>query len=372
MACSYTTLMLPLKSKTMINPLHQIGKYRFSILFVSSLFFSTFLPAQTFPTDTIPTIFKEFQRDSILELIITTDTKQLIKKKFDENWQPVSLDFATVDQQQKTYDAKIRTRGNIRKKICYYPPLKLKFKKEWLNENGLDSNFNDLKLVIGCKKGSYYSKLVLKEYLTYQLYAALTDFSFQTQLVSVKMIDSKGEQEMVETIGFLIENQDEMANRFNGRCTKPKVMRSKSVDIKQWAFLSLFEYMIGNTDWAMPNSHNVRYIVTRTSNKVIPIAYDFDYSGLVDAPYAAHRESIDLKEITTRYFLGSCKIRDHFEQQIPLFLENKDTLFRMVNEFDMLPAKDRKGMIKYLNEFYDLITKPKSFKRYIIDKCIDH
>lgn len=356
----------------MMNPFHQINSYKLVLLFGFSSLIHSYLSAQPLLSDTIPSIFKEFQRDSILDLIITTDSKQLIKKKFEENWQPISLEFATTDNQPKIYNAKIRTRGNIRKKICYYPPLKLKFNKEWLTGKGLDSTFNDLKLVIGCKKGTYYTKLVLKEYLTYQLYAALTDYSFNTQLVSLKIIDSKEDRETIETIGFLIENQDEMASRFNGRCTKPKIMRSKSIDTKQWAFLCLFEYMIGNTDWAMPNSHNIRYIVTRTANKAIPIAYDFDYSGIVNALYATHRESIDLEEITTRYFLGSCKIEDQFEQHIPLFLNKKETLYRIINEFNFLTLKERRGITKYLDEFYRVLSQPKSFKRNILNKCIDH
>lgn len=353
-----------------MKPRSSIIKGKLLILIGCSFFFCHFLSAQSSALDTTATIFKEFQRDTVLELRLKTDTKQLIKNKFEEEWQPVTLNIATKDNQSILYNAKLKTRGNIRKKVCYYPPLKLKFKKEWLDKRGLDSTYNDLKLVVRCKKGPYYNKLVLKEYLTYQLYAALTEYSFKTQLVSLKIIDSKKESDTIETLGFIIENQEEMAARFNGRCTKPKIMRSKSVDAKQWAFLSLFEFMIGNTDWAMASSHNVRYIVNQTNGKAIPIAYDFDYSGIVDAVYAAHRESIKTEEITTRYFLGSCEIQDQLEQELPLFIDKKARLYKIINDFDLLPAKERKEMIKYLDEFYKIISKSKFFKRSILDKCI--
>ena len=355
----------------MMNPRSKIKSYRLFILIGFSLFFCSILSAQAIVIDTISSVFKEFQRDSILELVINTNTKQLIKKKFKEDWQPVSLEFKTIDSISQSYNGKLRARGNIRKEICYYPPLKLKFNKEWLNDKGLDSIFNDLKLVIACRKGEYNNKLVLKEYLTYQLYAALTEYSFRTQLVSLKIVDSNQDQKTINTTGFLIENEDEMATRLNGKCIKSKIMSSKSVDPKQWAFLSLFEYMIGNTDWAMTNSHNVKYIYTRTHDKAFPVAYDFDYSGVVNAHYAVHRESINIEDITTRYFLGSCRIQDQFEQHIPLFLEKKETLYNIIDSFNSLPVNDRKVLVHYLDEFYEIISNPKLFKRSILDKCID-
>jgi len=363
------------KIYAMMKKLAIFDNYKIVVLLIYPLFFGYLLPAQNAVNDTTEitaSIFKELQRDTVLELTLNTDTKTLIKKKYEEKWQAVTLNFATANNDSVQYNAKIRTRGNIRKEICYYPPLKLKFKKEWLNEKGLDSTYNDLKLVISCKSGDFYRKLVLKEYLIYQLYAAMTEFSFKTQLVSVKLKDSNNKKETIESMGFIIENQEEMAAHFDGRCLKPKIMGSRAIDPNHWAFLSLFEYMIGNTDWSMPNSHNIRFMTTNKSDKVIPVAYDFDYSGLVNAPYAIHRESINIEEITTRYFLGSCKIYDQLAQQVSLFLDKKAKLYKIVNGFDLLSDKDRKRVINYLDEFYAVIEAPKSFKRSILDSCIEN
>ena len=343
------------------------------LLFSLTLLWSLSIAAQESTKDStsFPTIFEQLQRDSILTLVLETDTKNLIKTKNKEEWQPMRLKLNSTAAEAIEYEGKVRTRGNIRKKICYYPPLKLKFKKKWLISQGLDSTFNDLKLVIGCKKNAFYDKLVLKEYLVYQLYAAMTAYSFKTQLVSLKMVDTEGDWDPVETIAFFIENDEELANSFNGRCTKPKVMRSKSIDPSHWSFLALFEYMIGNTDYSMPNSHNVRYIVTRDQPKVIPIAYDFDYSGLVKAPYAVHRESLGIDNITERYFQGSCKTKEHFKEHLPLFKEKKETLYAIVNDFELLGKSEKKSMLKYLDEFFDLIDNEKSFKRRIVDQCLN-
>ena len=303
------------------------------LLVVTLLLFITPLMGQADSLDQFHSIFKELKRDSILALSLETDFKKLVKKKYEEKYQPVTLKLSDGKGQPITYEGKIRTRGNVRKKVCFYPPLKVKFKKQWLADQGMDSVFNDLKLVIGCKKGDFYNGLVLKEFLAYQLYAELTDYHFRTQLVDITIHDTGDKWKPYITKAFLIENQDEMAFRFNGRCTKPRIMRSKAIWEDQLALMTLFQYMIGNTDWAFANSHNVRFVRSRELLRVIPIAYDFDYAGMVNAPYAVHRESIGIEDIQEHYFLGNCKHKDAFEKITPLFLEKKERFYKMVNEF---------------------------------------
>ena len=319
--------------------------------------------------ETGPTLFKNFQRPDILKMTLTTATKQLVGKKFKEEWQPITLNFQDSSGMDIEWDAKVRTRGNIRKQVCYYPPLKLKFKKKWLVKNGLDSSFNDLKLVVGCKKGDFYGKLVLKEYLVYKLYEELTDISFRTQLAEIKFIDTQNKWKPFTTYAFFIENEDEMATRLNAKCAKPKRLRSKYIYADQLDKMALFEYMIGNTDWSAVVSHNVRLIKCNDYPLPLPIAYDFDYSGFVNAPYAVHGEGINLEKITQRLYLGMCRDAGVLEKQIPLFQEKKAAFYQIINDFAYLEDKDKKIIIAYLDEFYRVIDNPKSFKRYVSALC---
>jgi len=316
-----------------------------------------------------PTLFKNFQRDTILKMTLSTETKQLVSKKYKEEWQPITVNFEDQTGADIEWKAKVRTRGNIRKQVCYYPPLKLKFKKKWLVKNGLDSSFNDLKLVIGCKKGDFYGKLVLKEYLTYKLYEALTGISFKTQLAEVTFIDTQEKWKPITTYAFFIENEDEMATRLNAKCAKPKRLRSKYIYADQLDKMTLFEYMIGNTDWSAVGSHNVRIIKCKDYPLPLPIAYDFDYAGLVNAPYAVHGEGINLERITERLYLGMCRDKGVLEKQIPLFQEKKATFYQIIEDFPYLENKDKKMMLNYLDEFYEILDNPKAFRRNIAEYC---
>jgi len=343
-----------------------------AILFFALFFWTSLIPIfsqEEVITPAITTIFKTFQQGDILKMTIETNTKQLVSKKYKEDWQPIKLKFNDTAGEALEWEGKTRARGNIRKQVCYYPPMKIKLKKKWLAQNGLDSNYNDLKLVVGCKKGDYYGALVLKEYLVYKLYEELTDYSFRTQLAEIEFIDTGGKWKPYTTYAFFIENEDEMAGRFNAKCAKPKRLRSKYIYADQLDKMALFEYMIGNTDWSVHTSHNVRIVKCYDYPLPLPIAYDFDYSGFVNAPYAIHGEGIDLDHVTQRLYLGMCRETGVVAKQIPLFQEKKAAFYKIVEDFQYLDKNEKKEIIKYLDDFYRVLDNAKSFRRNITDIC---
>ncbi len=54
--------------------------------------------------------------------------------------------------------------------------------------------------------------------------------------------------------------------------------------------LSVFQYMIGNTDWSVRALHNVVLLKEDPTALPIVVPYDFDWCGLVNAPYAVPAE----------------------------------------------------------------------------------
>ena len=55
----------------------------------------------------------------------------------------------------------------------------------------------------------------------------------------------------------------------------------------------MFQYMIANTDWSTTFLHNAKLIQLNDTKKYIPLAYDFDMAGFVDAPYAVADPSLE-------------------------------------------------------------------------------
>ena len=81
---------------------------------------------------------------------------------------------------------------------------------------------------------------------------------------------------------MFIEDDDDVARRMGGRITdQQRTARSAASTPRPITLMSLFEYMIGNTDMSMFRQHNIRLVQTPASVRY-PVPYDFDYSGLVN------------------------------------------------------------------------------------------
>ena len=64
--------------------------------------------------------------------------------------------------------------------------------------------------------------------------------------------------------------------------------------------------MIGNTDWSsVDEGHNME-LVKGPSETQWAVPYDFDFSGIVDARYAAPDPRFSIKDVRQRFYRGWC------------------------------------------------------------------
>jgi hypothetical protein len=123
--------------------------------------------------------------------------------------------------------------------------------------------------------------------------------------------------------------------------------------------------MIGNTDWAFGNIHNTRFFEHNASKKAIPVPYDFDYSGLVNAPYAIPHESLPIKDVRERYFKGGTINTAEAAQLRKQFLETKTAVMDFIKNFPPLDKYNRDDVLNYVGEFYKELEDEKRFARAI-------
>jgi hypothetical protein len=112
--------------------------------------------------------------------------------------------------------------------------------------------------------------------------------------------------------------------------------------------------MVGNTDWSIPTQHNIKILkpLDPMSDKGIPVAYDFDYSGFVNAGYAAPNEELPIKSVHERYYTGICLDKNEIQPIIEEFGEHKDQFLNTVHDFNYLPAGTKKQLSIYIESFY--------------------
>lgn len=313
------------------------------------------------------------QGEELRVLTIETNLKTLIRGKYKEEYQLAWVAYTDEQGKSVRIKTKIRARGNMRKQICFYPPFKIKFPKKALKSMNLNPTFNDVKVVSRCKSGDNYEDYVLREYLAYQLYNEMTDKSFRVKLLRIKYVDTgakKSKNIASESYGFLIEPEEEVAARLNAKVTKPKVINSKYVEADQFNLIALFQLMIGNTDWAIANSHNIRSF--RSPDYPLPfcIPYDYDYSGFVNTSYATPSEGLPIETVRERHFRGKCRSEGTYEEVAQLFLAKKSTLLNLIQTFDYLSENDRKDLQQYLESFFEIIESERYLKSMLAD-CLD-
>lgn len=221
---------------------------------------------------------------------------------------------ATMTVDGVTYPITLTTRGITRKtmEVCDFPPLRVAFTAS-APPGSLFEHQKHLKLVTHCKRSADFQQKVLLEYSAYKLYNLMTPQSFRARLANIDYVDETG-RPYISRIGYFLEETSDVAKR-NGmtEAHMPDTIAGELLDPAASARFAIFEYMISNYDWALragPRGqeccHNNRLLTGGPGTRLIPVPYDFDWSGLVDAPYAGVQEGINISNLKQRDYRGYC------------------------------------------------------------------
>lgn len=310
-----------------------------------------------------------FIDDSIINVTLTTDLKQLRSQKNKPKWQPANIVMHFSDTAVISEEIRIEQRGIDRKTHCDLAALMLNFKNK---TSPLLSPLNKLKLVGSCNTGNTNEDLLLKEFLVYKIYNLLSVMSFRVRLLHITYIDSKQKMKSYTQYAFLIENVKDMAARSNCVEIENKTFANEALNRYQVTFMSIFQYMIGNTDWAIGNYHNIKLIVPKTDTlaRPYPVPYDFDFSGFVNAPYAVPDEKAGIQNVTERFYMGFPRTMDELTLILNVFQEKKESVTLKIKEFSLLSDKAKKNMVRYIEIFYQIISDKKSIRAAFINGAL--
>jgi hypothetical protein len=312
-----------------------------------------------------------FDKDEILNISLAFDITQYKKKKMKEEYLTAVLTYHINNTDSIKKEIKLKTRGQMRKGICDYPPILLNFKKNDFKNTEL-SKIDKIKMVTHCERGN--EDYLFKEYLIYKLYNVLTDYSFKVRLVKIEYINTAKESKPVKTHAFLVEPIDMLAERTHSLPLNVAKLSQKSVSPEIMDRMAIFSYMIGNTDWSVPIQHNCKFLSSLNLNMAglaIIVPFDFDYAGLVDTDYAVPFEGLGLASVRDRRYLGICRSEAVFMNAIKEFTDKKEEFFRIINEFPLLKENEKKVMIRYLESFYSRIDKNKTLLYDMQNGCIN-
>jgi hypothetical protein len=318
-----------------------------------------------------------FADDSVLAVTIEAPIEALMDVRPDKAYLKGRITYADADGSDKTIGLKLRTRGNYRRdpEHCDFAPILLNLKKGEVPDT-LFAGQDKLKLVTHCQSNVVgYEQNLLREYLAYRLFRELTSASYATRLFRITYADPNGKS--LTRYGFVIEDDKAVAKRNGMKIVKTRHLHESEIDPKTQNLVNVFQYMIGNTEYSLVNPepkknccHNADVLAVDKEPPYFPLPFDFDFSGLVNAPYAQPNPRYPIPNVRVRFYRGLCEANEILPETLQLFLEKMETFDRIIKELQPAISRRTRNLVRsYLDEFYEEISDPALVQQRLLLRC---
>ncbi|MCR4342213.1 MAG: hypothetical protein NUW01_20230 [Gemmatimonadaceae bacterium] len=303
---------------------------------------------------------KLFSHDSVVRLTLSTNFRALSRSRSGESrYYGAKLTYSDTGASPITIPLRVRARGHWRRTNCEMPPVLLNFWSD-SSKKTLFARLDRGRLVVHCRNNDTHEQYLLQEFQLYRIYNLLTPFSHRARLVHVTYMDSASGRQLAARHGFILEDDDDMAARNGGTRTELKGAKSGDLDPFTDALVGVFQYLIGGTDWSVAGLHNIQ-LVTHPEGVVRAVAYDFDWSGAVNASYAKPDYRLPITAVRQRLFRGYCAPPEQFSRVFALFNEQKPAIYALYSDHIgrlMNPDVVRRTLA-YFDDFYETINDPR-------------
>jgi hypothetical protein len=312
-----------------------------------------------------------FAAETPLAVTLTANIKRIRGDK-DANapYRAATLTYAGDDGKQVVVPARIRTRGIWRLKTCDFPPLRLNFTNE-AAKHTVFKGVDKPKLVNFCHDDDTGEQYLLQEFQLYRIYRLLTPASHAVRLMRMTYADSASGKTHATRYAFMEEDPDALAARMNGKMLKITGAGPNDLVPEQAALVGMFQYLIGNTDFALSALHNAE-LLGRENGDYWPIVYDFDFSGAVNARYATPDPRLHIGTVRDRLYRGFCVPTETYPPLVARFNAQKDAIYALYHDEigKLLRPQTVDETLRYFDEFYKTIDDPRALKSRVIDACL--
>ena len=301
-----------------------------------------------------------------LVLTIKADFKAINKDRSQESATRYPGTMAVGDAAPIPVDLGSRGHFRLLAGSCSWVPLRVQFRKD-KTAGTLFEGQSSLKLVTHCRDNNDFEQHVLREYLPYRIYALVSPMAFRARLAKITYVDAAG-QKLTTRYGMFLEDDSDVARRFEARSIELPRVYFKDLDLESLTTMALFEYMIANSDVSIIKLHNVKLLVTE-QRTIYPVPYDFDFSGLVDTPYAHPDPKLGIQSVRDRIYRGPCRSDSEFNEALEKFRAKKAEIMALYDSLPDLNAGYRKAARSYLEDFYSVIARNR-VKQTFVDGCV--
>jgi hypothetical protein len=319
----------------------------------------------------------------VLELSLPIDFRTLCRPREtpDCDYTPTVLQYVDEHGKQQSIPVELMIRGGWRSlaRNCSAPLLFIRFDEAQIADTPFQGQ-SVLPLTTHCGQGlsisaakirqyrSTWEQNLLKEYLVHRLYNVITDVSLDARLVRMTYPNPNKPKRKIVNYAFFTEHFESVASRNDAVLLPRGSFDHEKLDQSSAARVALFQYMIGNTDWSIVRERNIA-LLQKTDGSQVPLPYDFDMSGLVDAEYAGPAPSLPIDDVRERYYLGFCRPADELAPLFTDYLDRQEALIDMVATSPELDRKSRKSTRKFLADFFDTLQSDQLRSEQILNHC---
>ena len=281
----------------------------------------------------------------------------------------------------ETLPVNLSVRGITRRlsDTCAFPPIRVEFTRP-PPATSLFAGQKRLKLVTHCNNSVSFQQYLLLEYAAYRMYQQLTPLSFRVRLANVDYVGADGKP-VISRLGFFLEDTGDVAKR-NGlhELHAPDRFPVPDLSPADAARYAMFQHMIGNHDWSMhagPKGedccHNAKLVGAGpiAPNAVIPVPYDFDFSGLVNAPYATTPDELRISSVRERFYRGYCI---HKAQSAAVAVQMRVARPQLLAALESTPGLEPKTIARaesYLDGFFTQIATDADVAK-LLGRCLGY
>ena len=316
-----------------------------------------------------------FESDDAIRIAIQAPLSPLIRNRESEQSIPGTL----TEPNGQRLPIALELRGITRRtsEVCDFPPLRVTFTAP-PPANSLFAGQRRLKLVTHCRNSASFQQYLLLEYSAYRMYNLLTPHSFRARLATVDYSDEGG-RPIISRMGFFLEDLDDLAHR-NGMNKIKAGDRIPLSDLSgpDAARYGLFQHMLGNHDWSMRAGpvgrdccHNAELMGTLAPGQTVPVPYDFDFSGFVDAPYATPPAELSIGDVRQRLYRGYCVHNSDALAAARQFRAEQPRIVGVLAQIPGIEPKTRQRATNYLQGFFNDIGSDATLGSRVLNRCVN-
>jgi hypothetical protein len=344
-------------------------------MFVAALIAMTFtrqVGAQSSsPPDTIGRPVPFFRQLTPVRFSLSVDITLLRSDTADEApTRDGSVSFSDAGGKKLVIPVKVKTHGRWRLTHCEFPPLSITFPGDGSPGTPFEG-LRKVRLTSYCKDHPAYEQYILQELQLYRVYQLLTPFSHTPRAVQVEYVDARTGRARTTRYAFFLDDRDAVAERLQSALLKAKGATASDLQPYHRTLMGVFEYMIGNTDFLISELHNA-FLIGTPQGETIPVPYDFDYSGAVNAIYATPNPVLPIKTVRQRHFRGFCADTLEFRKVFALLNERRQAINALYADQvgKLLRLDVASDTRKYFDEFYRIMNTPELAQAEIVTRCL--